>query len=292
MHVFVTGATGWVGSAVVRDLRAAGHRVSGLVRSAEKVAALEALGAEAVRGTLDDADVLHRAAAAADAVIHTAFNHDFSRFAENCEQDSRAIAVLGGALAGSDRPLLVTSGLAHLASGRPATEADLPPTGPSYPRRSEAAARAVAERGVRAAAVRLPPSVHGIGDHGFIPILIGLARQTGVSAYPDDGSHCWSAVHRDDAARLYRLALERGVTETVYHAVAEDAIAFRDIAAAIGRHVGVPVEPRGPEHFGWFQRFASLDMRASSASTRQLLGWEPAGPTLLADLERQDYCGP
>jgi nucleoside-diphosphate-sugar epimerase len=210
MHVFLTGASGWVGSAVAEDLLAAGHHVTGLVRNAEKAQALVALGAQVVTGTLDDHQLLHNGADRADAVIHTAFNHDFSRFSENCAQDERAIQVLGDALRGSDRPLLVTSGLAMIAPGRLATD-DLPFVAPSYPRRSEPAARALAEKGVRTATVRLSPTVHGVGDHGFIPILMGLAKQTGVSAWPEDVENRWAAVHRRDAARLYRLALETGL---------------------------------------------------------------------------------
>ncbi len=290
MRVFVTGATGWVGSAVVGELVGAGHRVTGLARSDDKAAALAASGADVRRGTLDDLDLLSGAAAAADAVIHTAFNHDFTRFAENARQDQRAIETLGSALQGSERPLLVTSGLALLAPGRVATELDVPSSDPSFPRRSEAAARALAAQGVRAATIRLAPSVHGVGErHGFIPILIGLARAKGVSAYLGDGANRWPGVHRLDAARLYRLALEAGATEAAYHATAEEGIPFRDIAAVIGRRLGLPVEPRGREHFGWFADFAGLDMSASSARTRALLGWQPTGPDLLADIDRPGY---
>lgn len=287
MHVFVTGATGWVGAAVVRELIGAGHRVSGLARSDDKAAELSAAGAQAVSATLDDLDVLRDAAADADAVIHTAFNHDFSRFAENAEQDRRAIEALGSALAGSERPLLVTSGLARLAPGRLALESDVPD--PAFVRKSEAAARALAERGVRAATVRLAPTVHGLGDHGFVPILIRLAREKGVSAYVGEGHNRWAGVHRRDAARLYRLAIEHGAADPVYHAAAEEGVPFQAIAAAIGRHLGLPVESRPREHFGWFADFAAADMAASSARTRERLSWTPSGPDLLDDLDQPDY---
>ena len=289
MHVFLTGASGWVGSAVAEDLLAAGHQVTGLVRNAQKAQALVALGMQVVNGTLDDHQLLHDGASRADAVIHTAFNHDFSRFSENCAQDERAIQILGEALNGSDRPLLVTSGVAMIAPGRLATENDLPFVAPAYPRRSEAAARELADKGVRAATIRLSPTVHGLGDHGFIPILMDLAKQTGVSAWPEDAENRWAAVHRRDAATLYRLALETGMTQAVYHAAAEEGILFRDIAQAIGKHLGVPAEPRAREHFGWFADFASLDMAASSEQTRAVLGWNPTHPTLLADLAQAQY---
>ncbi|MDB5652541.1 MAG: NAD-dependent epimerase/dehydratase [Tardiphaga sp.] len=289
MHVFVTGATGWVGSAVVKELIGAGHQVTGLSRSEAKAGALAAAGATVLLGTLDDLDVLRHAASAADAVIHTAFNHDFSKMAENSAQDFRAIETLGAALEGSDRPLLVTSGVALLAPGRLATEADLPPSTKSWPRKSEVAALALAARGVRVATVRLAPSVHGAGDHGFIPILIGLAREKGVSAYVGEGLNRWPGVYRLDAARLYRLALEQGATEPVYHAIADEGVAFKDIAAVIGRRLGIPVESRGSEHFGWFGGFAGADMPASSAHTQSVLGWEPTGPDLLRDIDQAAY---
>ncbi|MFK0273373.1 SDR family oxidoreductase [Ensifer sp. NPDC090286] len=294
MHVFVTGATGWVGSAVVRDLIAAGHRVSGLARSSEKAVALAATGASVVEGSLQSAAILQRAAGQADAVIHTAFRHDFvhgprdqdfSSFLESAAEDQRVIALLGEVLAGSDRPLLVTSGLAGLPPG--ATETDRPNA--AVPRKSEAAAHALTERGVRAATVRLAPSVHGMGDYGFIPTLVRLARQTGVSAYLDDGANCWSGVYRDDAARVYRLALESGTTESVYHAVADERIPFRQIAEVVGRHLGLPVEARPRAHFGWFAGMAGGNMAASSAHTRAVLGWRPAGPGLLSDLDQPAY---
>ncbi|MXN53258.1 NAD(P)H-binding protein [Shinella sp. AETb1-6] len=287
MHVFVTGSTGWVGSAVVNELLNAGHKVTGLARNREKASALIAQGVKIVEGTLDDINVLRRAAEDSDAVIHTAFNHDFSRFPESAEQDRRAIEALGGALEGSQRPLLVTSGLSGLPRG--ATEADVP--GPAGPRKSEAAARVLSERGVRVATVRLAPSVHGLGDHGFIPIVVRLARETGVSAYIGSGENCWSGVYRLDAARVYRFALEKGVTEPVYHAVADEAVPFRQIAEVIGRRLGLPVEPREREHFGWFANMAGADMAVSSARTRSLLQWEPAGPSLLADIDQPGYSG-
>ncbi|WP_395370591.1 SDR family oxidoreductase [Komagataeibacter diospyri] len=285
MHVFVTGATGWVGSAVVQDLIGAGHQVTGLARNDEKAARLAASGATVLRATLDDLDALKNAASEADAVIHTAFNHDFSKFPESAAQDQRVIEALGSALEGSKHPLLVTSGLSGLPAG--ATEADLPD--PASPRRSEVAAWALKERGVRVATVRLAPSVHGIGDHGFIPIAIRLAREKGVSAYIDDGQNKWSGVYRLDATKVYRLALEQGVTEAVYHAVADEAVPFRDIASIIGRRLGLPAEPREREHFGWFATMAGGNMAASSARTRALLGWNPTGPSLLADLEQPAY---
>ncbi|KRB03387.1 SDR family oxidoreductase [Lysobacter sp. Root690] len=285
MHVFITGATGWVGSAVVDELIGAGHQVTGLVRSEDKAAALAANGVRIVRGTLAELDVLQRAAATADAVVHTAFEHDFSRFAENCEQDRRVIEALGASLQGSARPLLVTSGLLGLAPG--AHETDLPNSG--SPRKSESAARALAEQGVRAATVRLAPSVHGLGDHGFIPILVRLAKQTGVSAYLGEGGNRWSGVYRRDAARVYRLALESGATSPVYHAVADEAVAFKAIAETIGKRLGLPAESRDREHFGWFAMMAGADMSASSAYTRELLDWTPQGPGLLADIDQPGY---
>ena len=293
MQVFVTGATGWVGSAVVKELMAAGHRVLGLARSDPGADALKSTGALVHRGSLADLESLRSGARQSDAVIHTAFNHDFSKFAENCAEDERAIEALGSVLEGSNRPLLVTSGVALLSPGRTATEADAPPANSPIPRKSEAATEALVKRGVTASSIRLAPSVHGHGDHGFVPILIGIARATGVSAYIGDGLNRWPAVHRLDAARLYRLALERGVKGERFHAVAEEGVPFLEIAEVIGRRLNIPVVSKSPaeaaQHFGWFAMFAGIDAPASSARTRAELGWKPEQPGLIADVDHPAY---
>jgi nucleoside-diphosphate-sugar epimerase len=293
MRIFLTGANGWVGSAVVDDLIAHGHQVLGLTRSDKGAEALKAAGAQVHRGNLSDLDSLKSGAAKADAVVHTAFNHDFSKFAENCAEDERAIQTLGAVLEGSTRPLLVTSGVALLSPGRVATESDSPPKPSPFPRKSEEAAGQLAARGVNAADVRLAPSVHGHGDHGFVPILISIAREKGVSAYIGEGSNRWPAVHRLDAARVYRLALEHGVTSGHLHAVAEEGIPFKQIAEVIGRRLGIPVVSKTPteaaEHFGWFAMFAGIDAPTSSTRTQAQLQWRPEHPGLIADLDHPAY---
>lgn len=296
MRIFVTGASGFVGSAVVQELLGAGHSVLGLARSDAAAEALSAAGAEVHRGDLTDLDSLRNGAGNADGVIHTGFNHDFSRFAENCETDRLAIAALGEALQGSDQPLIVTSGIGLLEGGGLATEDFAPRTGPgSTPRRSEQAAAEAADRGVNTMIVRLPPSVHGAGDHGFVPILIDIARRTGRSAQIGAGSNLWPAVHRFDAAKLYLKALELGKPGARYHAVAEQGVPFREIAAVIAHGLGVPVAALSPEeaaeHFTWFSHFAAMDCAASSERTRAELGWRPVEPGLIADIESAGYFG-
>jgi nucleoside-diphosphate-sugar epimerase len=291
MRIFVTGATGFVGSAIVRELIGAGHTVLALARSDAGAVSLASAGADVHRGSLDDLDSLRDGAASADAVIHAGFNHDFSNYAAAAETDRLAIETLGVALAGSGRPLIVTSGTALVAPGRIATEEDEADS--TFPRKSEKASASAAARGVRVSALRLPPSVHGDGDHGFVPLLIRIAREKGVSAYVEDGLNRWPAVHRLDAARLYRLVLENGSAAPRYHAVADEGVPFREIAQVIGRRLNLPVVSKSreeaAEHFGWFAHFGGLDCPASSTQTQQQLGWRATQTALIADIDRPSY---
>jgi nucleoside-diphosphate-sugar epimerase len=298
MRVFVTGATGFIGSAVVQELIGAGHEVLGLARSDAGANSLFAAGAQVHRGALEDLESLLTGTAMADAVIHCAFNHDFSKFVANCELDRQAIEALGSTLAGSDRPLIVTSGIGPLAPGRAATEEDVPAAGSTaYPRVSEQTAVSEAALGIRTAVVRLP-QVHDPVKQGFVSYLIAVAREKGVSAYIGDGHARWAAVHRLDAARLYRLALEKAVSDpnsrgARYHAVGEEGVPMKEIAEAIGGGLKMPVvsvpNEEAAQHFGFLGAFAGLDMPASSAQTQELLGWRPTGPGLIADLEQMRW---
>jgi len=296
MHVFVTGPTGHIGSAVVAELLDAGHQVTGLARSDQGAAALQAAGATARRGDLDDLDGLRDAAAASDGVIHLAFKHDFDDFAGAAETDLRAVEAMGEALVGSDRPFVITSGtllLALIGQGGVGTEQDTLPGGPRVD--SENAVIALAERGVRSSVIRLAPLVHSnLDHHGFAHHLINTARDTGVSGYIGDGSNRWPGIHTLDAARMYRLALENAPAGTRLHGVADEGVPFRDIAGVIGRHLNVPTASIAAEdagHFGFLALFASLDNPTSNALTQKVLDWQPERPGLIEDLDEGHYFG-
>jgi nucleoside-diphosphate-sugar epimerase len=294
MRVFVTGASGFIGSAVVPELLAASHQVVGLARSDDSARALKAAGAEVHPGSLDDIESLRAGAANSDGVIHLAFIHDFAQFETSTRADARAIETMGAALEGSNRPLVIASGLLGLVQGRSSVETDPAPAG--WPRgRSEEIMLELASRGVRTSIVRLPPSVHGKSDHGFVPSLIATAREKGVAAYVGDGASRWPAVHRLDAARLYRLALEHAPAGSRLHAVADEGVPTRDIADVIGRRLGLPVVAKSQDeaggHFGFLGLFFGIDAPASSALTRRQLDWRPVEPGLLADLDSDHYFG-
>jgi len=304
MRVFVTGPTGWIGSAVVPELIGVGHQVTGLARSDASSAALTAVGAEVHRGTLDDLDGLRNAAAASDGVIHLAFKHDIAfsgGFQDAADADRRAIETFGEALVDSDRPFLIASGTLGLAPGRVGTERDghgpgaaAHLTGGAQTRMDNAQMTlSFAPRGVRSSVVRLPPTVHGEGDNGFMAALVGIARDTGVSGYIGDGSNRWPAVHRLDAAHLFRLALEKAPAGSVLHAIADEGVPIRAIAEVIGRHLDLPVVAISPadagEHFGWLAGFLAVDSPASSSLTRELVGWHQTHTGLIDDLEKGHY---
>jgi nucleoside-diphosphate-sugar epimerase len=294
MRIFLTGATGFIGSALVPELIEAGHQVIGMTRSDAGAQALSAAGAQVHRGTLEDTGTLREGAAKADAVIHLAFDHDFSRFVENCEKDKRAIAALGSALAGSDRPLLITSGtgVGSRNDGQPATEDVFDASHPTPRIGSELAGNALLETGVNVSVMRLP-QVHNPFRQGLITPLIQIAREKGACAYVEEGRNRWPAGHLSDVVRLYRLAIEKGARGARYHAVGEEGVSAREIAEALGRGLKLPAvsiaREEAPAYFGWMAMFAALDMPASSAQTRARLGWQPAGPTLLSDLNEARY---
>lgn len=300
MKIFVTGATGFIGSAVVKELIGAGHQVVGLARSDAAAQSLAAAGADVLRGDLDDLESLKRGATSSDGAIHAGFNHDWVRAAASDvagalmaagQTDRLAIETLGAALAG--RPLVVTSGTALIAPGRIATEEDAAPSDPAFPRVSEPVALALAAHDVRVSVVRLPPSVHGAGDHGFVPGLIGIARAKGVSAYIDEGLNRWPAVHRLDAAHLFRLALEKAPAGAKLHGIADEGVPTKEIAQVIGRRLNLPViskrREEAADHFGSLAAFFGLDCPASSALTQERMGWHPTQPGLVADLDQPHY---
>ena len=294
MRVFLTGANGWIGSAIARDLIADNHTVLGLIRSKERGEAFAAIGGTPVIGSLGDLDVIRNAARDADAIIHTAFGLDFSKLKEMSEEETRAINAFGDTFAGSDRPIIATGGVLLTPPGEIFREDARPPVDPKFPRASEQSAFALADRGLKAMVVRNPRSVHGQSEtHGFVPMLASIAREKGVSAWVGDGDNLWPAVHRLDSARLYTLALQRGVGGDAYHAIAEQGVPFKAIAEAIGRQLGLPSKSITPEeaeaHFGGLAMFAQGNGPASSEYTRQTLGWEPREIGIVADVQRPDY---
>jgi len=295
MRVFVTGASGWIGSASVNELLAAGHEVTGLARSDASAASLQAKGAHVRRGDLDDLDSIRAGAEAAEAVIHLANKHDFANPAVSNAAERAAVQTIGDALVGTGRPFLLASGTAGLAQGRPASESDANPShGPDSPRGgAENLALDYVERGVHSVSLRFAPTVHGTGDHGFIATVAGIACQKGVSGYPGDGANRWAAVHRLDAARLVALGLEKAPAGTRLHAVAEQGVATREIAEAIGRAFDLPVTSINPDdvadHFGWVGAFFGMDAPATSTTTQEILGWTPTGPGLIADIDAGAY---
>ena len=295
MRVFVTGATGFVGTAIVRELLDHGHQVLGLARSDASADKLAALGADAMLGDLEALETLAEGVRQADAAIHAGFMHDFARYSQACEIDRLAIETLGNAINDSAKPFIVTAGVAFISSSGPLTletDAALPPS-EHYPRASEKTAKELSDRGIPTTIMRLPPSVHGAGDHGFVPTLIEIARQTGRSAYIEDGANAWPAVHVEDAARAFRLAIEHGPAANTFHAVSEESIPFRRIAEVIGAGLGVPSVSLSTDeaqaHFGWFYPFASINQPTSSARTRDVLGWQPKAPDLLTDMANAGY---
>ncbi|RYZ97100.1 MAG: SDR family oxidoreductase [Sphingobacteriaceae bacterium] len=291
MRVFITGASGFVGSAILKDLVLAGHQVLGLVRSDKGVEQVEASNAIALLGDVNNKEIIKYGADACDAVIHTAFNHDFSQFKANCEADRKVIETFGEVLSGNGKPLVITSGVGLLNYGRLVNEFDaLPGSADVIPRAaSEEAAKVAMDKGVNVYIVRLPPSVHGAGDHGFITMLMDIAREKGGSAYIGQGDNQWPAVHRSDAAALYRLIVEKQPDLKTFHAVAETGVPFVDIARAIGNGLNLPVTSKTGDdvaaHFGWFTHFASMNCPSSSEATRQALSWEPRGPKLIEDMQ-------